>query len=291
MYLYMRLILERRLPRRWILCFLPTMLMIIISQYALFAVLQPFSFQKYLGTIYHHVVLLAITVSYLVYGYLYITTVRAYQGKESHKKEILDWLKLLFIVFFLKALIAAFFLMNTLFSPSTRTLLNPILALMVVMIEAVILLIASIYAFKEPQLLQMDRIDLFNITHSKKQKIKMSEEEVSQFKEKLRRVVSEEKIYKRWDLNERALADALGMQPYLMSIFLNEFMGQSFNEYINAKRVEEAQRLLLDPKTMDDKMYSIALESGYNSESVFYTNFKKFTGYTPRQFQKIKLAE
>ena len=44
--------------------------------------------------------------------------------------------------------------------------------------------------------------------------------------------------------------------------------------------------MLLNPQTAHNKMFSIALDCGFNSESVFYTNFKKLTGFTPRQFQK-----
>ncbi|MRX48786.1 helix-turn-helix domain-containing protein [Pedobacter sp. HX-22-1] len=288
-YIYMLLILNRRYPKHLWLYFLPTILVILFTSYFLVFKWLPFSYNLYIGTAYHDIVLLAVVISYTVYAILYIRKVKAYQLKEFNKKEVVDWLKLLFIIFFLKMITAYFILIKNQFLPSFRTQLNPILEMVLVITDSIILLLAGIYALKEPQLLQMDKIELFNITISKKNKLKLSEEEILLYKSNLNKAIDIDKIYKQWDLNEKGLAKALNVQPYILSIFLNEHLGQTFNEFINYKRIEEAKKLLLNPKTMNDKMYTIALESGYNSESVFYTNFKKFTGFTPRQFQKSQL--
>ena len=44
----------------------------------------------------------------------------------------------------------------------------------------------------------------------------------------------------------------------------------------------EAKRLLLET---DLSVIDVAYESGFNSKSTFYTEFKKQTGHTPGQFR------
>jgi AraC-like DNA-binding protein len=55
--------------------------------------------------------------------------------------------------------------------------------------------------------------------------------------------------------------------------------------------VEETKRLLKSEKSKDLTLFAIAIDSGFSSESVFYTNFKKYVGMTPNQYKKKALAE
>lgn len=118
-----------------------------------------------------------------------------------------------------------------------------------------------------------------------RKKIHISTEDALPHLEKLRYLIDCEKIYLNPDINEKFLATAVGIQPYLLSKLLNDHVGESFNEFLNRNRIEEAKRMLLDSKTKKYTIFAIALECGYNSESVFYTNFKKYTGMTPKKYQ------
>lgn len=71
------------------------------------------------------------------------------------------------------------------------------------------------------------------------------------------------------------------------SSFFKENMGQSFKEYIDSYRVEQAKRDLI---YTDHSMLEIALEHGFADSRGFINTFKKIYGITPLQFRK-KMVE
>ncbi|QLE02190.1 AraC family transcriptional regulator [Galbibacter sp. BG1] len=102
----------------------------------------------------------------------------------------------------------------------------------------------------------------------------------------LEKLIYEKKIHLDTELNEKKLADAMGIHSYILSKLLNEYLGKSFSEYINEKRIEESKKLLSKETNKKLTNFAIAVDSGFRSESVFYINFKKITGYTPTQYKK-----
>ena len=81
-----------------------------------------------------------------------------------------------------------------------------------------------------------------------------------------------------------ALAKALHIRPQLLSQLLNNNLNKSFSNFINEYRIEEAKRLLLEDSNL--KIEVIAENCGFNSNSAFYTAFKKVTNTTPAKYLK-----
>ena len=71
-------------------------------------------------------------------------------------------------------------------------------------------------------------------------------------------------------------------RAYLSQMF-KEQVGLSFTEYVNARRLVKARRLLL---TTDLKIDEIAEACGFFSSTYFSTVFKKSTQLTPRTFRQ-----
>ena len=103
---------------------------------------------------------------------------------------------------------------------------------------------------------------------------------------KIEKLLSEDKIYLDSELNEQQFAEALSLQPYLLSRLINQHLGKSFSELINEYRINEAKEILITEKGRKMTIYAVALDSGFRSESVFYAHFKKKTGVTPSQYKK-----
>jgi AraC-like DNA-binding protein len=87
------------------------------------------------------------------------------------------------------------------------------------------------------------------------------------------------------NLTIQKLAEKLSVPPNHLSQTINEKLGQTFSDFINSYRVEEAKRRLLDPASKHLSILGIAEEVGFNSKSSFNAVFKKHTNMTPSEFR------
>jgi YesN/AraC family two-component response regulator len=94
-----------------------------------------------------------------------------------------------------------------------------------------------------------------------------------------------QRLYAETELTLKQLADKLQVPSYQVSQAINEGMKKNFYDLINGYRVEEAKRLLLDPKNENYTILSVGFEAGFNSKTTFNTVFKKFTGVAPTEFR------
>lgn len=84
-----------------------------------------------------------------------------------------------------------------------------------------------------------------------------------------------QKLSKEIYLSERSISEAI-----------NNVKNQNFKTYINNYRIEEFKRLVVLEKYKDYSIYAVAEESGFNSRSSFYKNFRELTGISPSDFIK-----
>ncbi|HEY8734249.1 MAG TPA: helix-turn-helix domain-containing protein, partial [Puia sp.] len=98
--------------------------------------------------------------------------------------------------------------------------------------------------------------------------------------------MQDKKPYLEPELNLEQLASQLFIKPKLLSQAINEILGQNFYDFINRHRIEEAARLLTNPKDKKITILEVLYEVGFNSKSSFNTLFKKYTGLTPTEFRR-----
>ncbi len=94
------------------------------------------------------------------------------------------------------------------------------------------------------------------------------------------------KPYLEGELVLSELAQQLGISANYLSQVINEQLEVNFYDFINGYRVEEAKQLMVSAGQEKLNILSIALDSGFNSKSAFYTAFKKVTSMTPGQYRK-----
>jgi len=105
--------------------------------------------------------------------------------------------------------------------------------------------------------------------------------------EKLKQLMTDEKMYLNPDLKLLNLADAANMKSHFVSNVLNSVVKKNFHDFVNYYRVEEVKKQLLDNKKLKNyTILGVAYESGFNSKSTFNDIFKKQTGLTPTQYLK-----
>lgn len=101
----------------------------------------------------------------------------------------------------------------------------------------------------------------------------------SELLEKIRKLMSDEKLYLYPNLKVSDLARLLNSNRNYIYNAINVEMGISFSDYINSQRVDYASQLLKAHPELP--INDVMFKSGFTSTSAFYRNFKKFKGITP----------
>jgi len=84
------------------------------------------------------------------------------------------------------------------------------------------------------------------------------------------------------DISLGALARDLSVSTNHVSQVINEFDRCNFHDFVNARRVTEACRLLQESR--ETNLLELAMDVGFNSKSSFNRAFRKFTGTTPSEY-------
>lgn len=78
-------------------------------------------------------------------------------------------------------------------------------------------------------------------------------------------------------------AEMSGFSKYHFARLFKEFTNESFYKYVNKKRIQYSEQLLLHQKM---SVTEVALSSGFSNTSSFIRMFKLINGCTPREFRK-----
>ncbi|TKC12886.1 AraC family transcriptional regulator [Pedobacter polaris] len=113
---------------------------------------------------------------------------------------------------------------------------------------------------------------------------KIGGEQALTLTEKLKRIISEQELYKNPDLKLNDLAKKINISSHQLSQLLNDNLGKSFAAYINEYRINEACQLIATNNAI--KLEAIGYEVGFNSKSTFYTAFKKLKNTTPTLYKE-----
>jgi AraC-like DNA-binding protein len=124
----------------------------------------------------------------------------------------------------------------------------------------------------------------------KYQKSGLSADKAKTIKEKLSKLMEEEKPYLDSNLTLTRLAESLNVSPHNLSEVINTQLQQTFFDFVNQYRVEQVKKDLADPRKQHLTFLALALDAGFSSKSSFNAIFKKHTGLTPSEYmKKIKI--
>lgn len=143
---------------------------------------------------------------------------------------------------------------------------------------AVLLIVAALLAF--PALLG----DILLIAELAYATTKLHGVDTTRAKDKLESLMTQEKLYENEALNLSMVANQIELSPHQLSELINTEYGFSFPRYIRDHRIQAAKELLLADSNVS--ILSISMETGFKSQSNFYTAFKDATGMSPGQFRR-----
>lgn len=98
-------------------------------------------------------------------------------------------------------------------------------------------------------------------------------------------VIVEKELFLNSNFTLEEAAKELKVTKHILSQYVNEVLGKSFTNLIKEYRIEKAKELLETEKNYT--IESLGYDSGFNSKSTFFTAFKKQTGLTPTEYQKL----
>ena len=105
-------------------------------------------------------------------------------------------------------------------------------------------------------------------------------------KKKYSHVVNEaisyvEKNYKQ-EISVKTISTELFITPNYFSQIFKSQIGMNFTDYLNKVRIEHAKKYLKDSSM---KVYEVAENCGYQNYKYFNMVFKKYTGYSPKEYR------
>lgn len=113
---------------------------------------------------------------------------------------------------------------------------------------------------------------------------KLPADEVLVLQQQLEQLMKTQQLFLDANLSLAKLSKQLGCASPKLSQLLNDNLQTSFNDYINAYRIQFARQLI--EQQIPLKMADLAEQSGFNSLSTFYAAFKKVTLQTPARYKQ-----
>ncbi|MBR9824267.1 MAG: helix-turn-helix transcriptional regulator [Alphaproteobacteria bacterium] len=104
--------------------------------------------------------------------------------------------------------------------------------------------------------------------------------------ERLDALVREQDLFTEPRLTRAELAQASGLPERQVSQLIRTATGRSFNDYINALRIEDVKVMMQEDAATGQRrrLLDLAYTAGFSSKSVFNAVFKRETGQTPSAF-------
>jgi len=114
----------------------------------------------------------------------------------------------------------------------------------------------------------------------------LNEELLESYKVELTELMENERAYLNPSLTLPKLSSMVRCPINHLSQVINAGFGMSFFDYLNRYRIDEAKRLLTDNTDPQPAILTVAFEVGFNSNSAFYSAFKRSCGKTPACFRQ-----
>lgn len=113
---------------------------------------------------------------------------------------------------------------------------------------------------------------------------RMSDAECKELYAKLAAYMETGRPFTNPELKMGDLASALGTSSHSLSYLLNQYLNQSYYDFINEYRIAEFKRLVVDSQYSRYTLTALAELCGFSSRASFFRSFKKSTGVTPNEY-------
>ena len=113
---------------------------------------------------------------------------------------------------------------------------------------------------------------------------KLAGHDAEDIMQRLHHMMEHERLYCDEDLSVARLAQLLEIQPYVLSLIINQKFQAGFFRFINDYRIKEAGTLLRNEP--ERPVQSVLSAVGFSSKSSFHKEFKRVYACTPREWRE-----
>lgn len=281
---YINTLFGNKITKKQYWYFLPSVIAFLLSLVYIVSI-DSFTFSTFIGSPVHITLLSSIVLwkSFVLYK-IYSKLKSMKNAATAKQQSELLWPRILMffvaMTLYVALLLLAYHTTVVPLSENTvHNLVREIIEVNYILFNSSIIFITMFFVLKHPKALSGNTITI------KAEGLHEDSSMMKYYIQKLNHMINEEKVHLETELNEKMLAEKLEIHSYLLSKLLNDHIGKSFSEYINEKRVKHAMVILENDVQKSLTNFAVAVDSGFRSESVFYVNFKKYTGLTPRQYR------
>jgi len=143
---------------------------------------------------------------------------------------------------------------------------------------AMLLVVAGLIFY--PELLH----DFAELTERAYARTKLNDIDVDSKLAQLHALMANDKVYREEELSLSHVAELLSLSSHQLSELVNTAHDKSFPMYVREFRIREAMELLKHEP--NSSVLSIAMATGFKSQSGFYTAFKAETNHSPGDYRK-----
>lgn len=144
-----------------------------------------------------------------------------------------------------------------------------------------IIMMPLFLSFRYPNILHNLSVDISRVKYRQSQVNGLN---VSTVIVRLKELLQIEKIFTNPELNIGIVSEKLNISSHQLSEIINREMKMNFRSLVNACRIKEAKKMLLDDP--DETVLKIAYSVGFNSKTSFNNAFAALNKMTPTEFRK-----
>ena len=145
------------------------------------------------------------------------------------------------------------------------------------------LIFINIFFFKA--IIQPDQF--LGIDEKKLLPVKLTKDKIINYFQRIEEIINSHQLFLDPDLNLHNVAHAVKLSDRIVSQTIKQKVGLNFTDYINRKRIDYAKDMLRSTTKSEKNVLEILYEAGFNSKSVFNSQFKKHTGQSPTDYRNL----
>ncbi|MBN1647117.1 MAG: AraC family transcriptional regulator [Spirochaetales bacterium] len=234
----------------------------------------------------HYILMGSIGIQLYVYFIIIYLTLRKYEKPMKQMFSSIERINLGWLRYFLVSFSITILVLLVLFAVMLSILPAAKIYRLIPLFLSVSISVLSFRVLMQPEILIGRSIQEFTQKEKAATLYKYPDYEVEKYKQKLRKAMEQDKLYRNPYLSLNDLSAELDIGRNYLSYIINDHFKMNFFDLINTYRIKEIKEKLKNNTETKLNLIHLAMDAGFNSKTTFNVMFKKLTRMTPTQYRK-----